>query len=119
MYKDLNGVFGTISTEAVERASKYLVFTGNDIVDYNSIIELQLLKSVVDQGISNDITKYNIPECYRVTEQLTINARSLQNFLSLRSDKSALWEIRQLAHSLYNALPEEHKYLFIDHIKPE
>ncbi|MCI7102706.1 MAG: FAD-dependent thymidylate synthase, partial [Campylobacter sp.] len=41
-------------------------------------------------------------------------ARSLQNFLSLRSSASALWEIRSLANALFAALPEEHKYLFKD-----
>lgn len=46
-------------------------------------------------------------------------ARSLQNFLSLRSDKSALWEIRQLATSLYKAIPSEHQYLFTHCMKEE
>jgi thymidylate synthase (FAD) len=45
--------------------------------------------------------------------------RSLQNLLSLRSDKAALWEIRQLAHALFNALPADHRYLFVDHLKEE
>ncbi|EOH7199259.1 FAD-dependent thymidylate synthase, partial [Campylobacter jejuni] len=43
---------------------------------------------------------------------LTINARSLQNFISLRSSKSALWEIRNLANALFEALPQEHKFIF-------
>jgi thymidylate synthase (FAD) len=43
--------------------------------------------------------------------------RSLQNFLSLRSDKSALWEIQKLAHAIYNELPLEHRYLFEASIK--
>lgn len=99
------------------RASRYLVFTEEPLVDEASIKALEQLRQVLIQGISNDKAKYCLPESYKVAEQLTINARSLQNLLSLRSDKSALWEIQELANSLFEALPEDHKYLFKDHIK--
>jgi len=94
------------------RASQYLVLTDVLSVDNASIYALENLRLVLLDGVPNDKAKYCLPEAYKVTEQLTINARSLQNFLSLRSDKSALWEIRQLATSLYEALPAEHQYLF-------
>lgn len=96
----------------VERAQKYLVLTGVEIVDKMSIKALENLRLVLNEGISNDKAKYCLPESYKTELTWTINARSLQNFLTLRSDKSALWEIQNLAHALYNALPEEHKYLF-------
>lgn len=96
----------------VERAQKYLVLIGVEIVDKMSIKALENLRLVLNEGISNDKAKYCLPESYKTELTWTINARSLQNFLTLRSDKSALWEIQNLAHALYNALPEEHKYLF-------
>jgi len=96
----------------VERASKYLVLTGVDMVDVMSVKALENLRLVLVEGISNDKAKYCLPESYKTELTWTINARSLQNFLTLRSDKSALWEIQNLAHALYDALPEEHKYLF-------
>ena len=40
MYKELHGRFGTILKEDVERASKYLHFTGDDKTDYTSIVIL-------------------------------------------------------------------------------
>ncbi|KFL33758.1 MULTISPECIES: FAD-dependent thymidylate synthase [unclassified Sulfurospirillum] len=95
-----------------ERASKYLVLTGVEMVDEMSIRALENLRLVLVQGISNDKAKYCLPESYKTELTWTVNARSLQNFLTLRSDKSALWEIQNLAHALYDALPEEHKYLF-------
>ncbi|KIM08950.1 MAG: FAD-dependent thymidylate synthase [Sulfurovum sp. FS06-10] len=95
-----------------ERASKYLVLTGHDMVDSMSIKALENLRLVLVEGISNDKAKYCLPESYKTELTWTINARSLQNFLTLRSDKSALWEIQNLAHALYDALPEEHQYLF-------
>ncbi len=96
----------------VKRAEKYLVLTGVEMVDKMSIKALENLRLVLVEGISNDKAKYCLPESYKTELTWTINARSLQNFLTLRSDKSALWEIQNLAHALYNALPEEHTYLF-------
>lgn len=95
-----------------ERAEKYLVLTGIEMVDEMSVKALENLRLVLKEGISNDKAKYCLPESYKTELTWTINARSLQNFLTLRSDKSALWEIQNLAHALYEALPEDHKYLF-------
>lgn len=102
---------------AKARATKYLVLTGEPNVDATTIVQLELLRRLVAAGISNDKVKYAMPEAYKVSDQLTINARSLQNFLSLRTDKSALWEIREVAYALYEALPGDHKYLFTDKVK--
>ncbi len=94
------------------RAEKYLVMTGVDLVDEMSIKALENLRLVLKEGISNDKAKYCLPESYKTELTWSINARSLQNFLTLRSDKSALWEIRELAYKVYKSIPDEHKYLF-------
>jgi thymidylate synthase (FAD) len=100
-----------------ERASKYLVMTDTDMVDEMSITALENLRLVLKSGISNDKAKYCLPESYKTELTWTVNARSLQNFIGLRSDKAALWEIRDLANILYQTLPKEHQYLFIDYLK--
>jgi thymidylate synthase (FAD) len=101
----------------LDRAEKYLVFTGDSFVDRASTWALDNLRRCLQQGVSNDKAKYCLPESYRTSLTWSINMRSLQNFLSLRSDKSALWEIRDLAHAIYNELPLEHRYLFEASIK--
>lgn len=101
-----------LTCEDVKRASKYIVLTGVEIVDKMSIKALENLRLVLVQNVSNDKAKYCIPECYKTELTWTINARSLQNFLLLRSDKAALWEIRDLAKNVYEALPSDHQYLF-------
>ncbi|BCD63158.1 thymidylate synthase (FAD) [Nitratiruptor sp. YY08-26] len=103
-------------TNDFEGASKYIVLTGNELVDSMSIKALNNLQKVLQEGVSNDIAKYCLPECYKTELTWTINARSLQNFLALRSSKSALWEIRKLAFAIFDALPEDHKYLFEEYI---
>ena len=105
------------ATDERERASKYLVMTGEDIVDEMSIKALENLRYVLSEGISNDRAKYCLPESYKTELTWSVNARSLQNFIFLRSDKAALWEIRELAHTLFDALPDDHKYLFEESLK--
>jgi len=95
-----------------KEAERFIVLTKNEDVNRASIMALNNLQALLKSGISNDIAKYALPESYKSELTWTINARSLQNFLELRSSKSALWEIRELAYSIYEALPNEHKYLF-------
>lgn len=104
-------------SDGYARASKYLVFTGNAKVDRMSILALDNLRDLVADGISNDQLKYAMPEAYKTSLIWSVNARSLQNFLSLRSNKAALWEIRNLAHAIYNQIPDDHKFLFEASVK--
>ena len=105
MIRELKGKFGIITEENVARASRYVHLTGDDLTDYTSIVQLELLRENVLTGKSNDISKYNVGESYRTQLTWTINMRSLQNFLSLRTDKKALPEIQHLAHLIYAQLP--------------
>jgi len=98
-------------------ASKFIVLTANEKVDTASIRALNALQAILKDGVSNDIAKYCLPESYCTELTWSINARSLQNFLSLRSDKSALWEIRALAKAIFKTLSDDVKYLFSDSIK--
>ena len=101
----------------VLRASKYLVWTYDLGVDFSSILALENLRLMLMDGVANDKAKYCLPESYKTELTWTINARSLQNFITLRSSKAALWEIRDLSKKLFDILPYEHKYLFNDCIK--
>ena len=92
--------------------SKYCVLTENHLVNAKIARQLVNLRSVIIDGVPNDIAKYCMPEAYKTSLVMTINARSLQNFLELRSSKHALWEIQLLAKAIYDAIPEEHKFLY-------
>ena len=96
------------------RANKYLVFTGVYQVDVASVKALESLRDLVASGIANDKVKYCMPECYRTELVWTINARSLMNFLALRSSPAALAEIRTLSTTLFEALPASHRFLYED-----
>jgi len=95
---------------------KFLVFTGIESVDKASCQALDNLQQILIDGVSNDRAKFCLPESYKTELTWTINARSLQNFIALRSTKAALWEIRDLANALYETLPTDHRYLFEQYI---
>lgn len=101
------------------RAGKFLVFTQNEAVDRASVQALENLRLLLQENISNDLVKFAMPESYKTELTWSINARSLQNFLHLRSSKSALWEIRNLARALFESLPNEHKFLFEECMEEE
>lgn len=98
------------------RAAKYVVLTDNYTVNCSIVLALDELREAVSSGIPNDIAKYCMPEAYKTSLVMSINARSLQNFLELRTSKHALKEIRNLAKALFEAVPEEHKFLFKEYI---
>lgn len=105
------------------RALKYCVFPKFEAFDKNEdrinetiIRGLENLRQIIKDGVPNDISKYCMPEAYKTSLVMSINARSLQNFLELRTSKHALKEIQELARALYEALPEEHKFLFKEYI---
>ena len=103
-----------------DRAAKFIVLTGDETVDNASIKALENLREILANTTKSlDIVKYCLPECYKTELTWSVNARSLQNFLSLRSSKSALWEIRNLSLKLYESLPQEHKFIFEDHVNQE
>ena len=96
-----------------ERAARFIVLTGDETVDNASVKALENLREILASTTKSlDIVKYCLPECYKTELTWSVNARSLQNFLSLRSSKSALWEIRNLSLKLYESLPQEHKFIF-------
>ena len=76
------------------------------------ISSLEELRSIIAEGIPNDVAKYCMPEAYKTSLVMTINARALQNFLTLRSSKHALKEIQELARNMFEVLPSDHKFLF-------
>lgn len=104
--------FSPFNVENLKRAQEFLVLTHNEAVDKASVKALENLRLLLQENISNDLVKFAMPESYKTELTWSINARSLQNFLSLRSSKSALWEIRNLAFALFESLPEEHKFIF-------
>lgn len=99
-------------TEYWDRAKQFIVLTEDAAVNKSMLMALENLRRLKARKISNDTAKFAIPDAYKTKLTWSINARSLQNFLFLRTAPAAMWEIRILAYNIYEALPEDHKYLF-------
>jgi len=99
------------------RAKKFIVFTNDGLVDNNSIEQLENLRQIVQTGKSNDVIKYNVPECFRTKLQIKMNMRTFLNFYKLRTDKSAHFEISQLANLMYETLDFELQEIVDEYFK--
>ncbi|RUT50971.1 FAD-dependent thymidylate synthase [Campylobacter fetus] len=110
--KELNSIDLDTTENWEDLASKYIKLK-EDIKEYQ-IQQFKLLVKAVHKCKSNDIAKYCMPESYLTSLSWSINARSLQNFLNLRTSKAALEEIRELAYAVYGELPKSHKFVFKD-----
>ena len=67
----------------------------------------------------NDELKYYLPEFWPTNLILTSNVRELRHILDLRTAPAALKEFRDLARAMYEAVPDEYKYLLKDCVHEE
>ena len=68
---------------------------------------------------SNDELKYYLPELWPTNLILTTNIRELRHILNLRTTPAALKEFRDLGHALFEAVPEQFRYLLADCVHEE
>ena len=76
-------------------------------------------KGDVIGNISNDDLKYYLPEFWPTNLILTSNIRELRHILNLRTAHNALNEFQILAHSLFDVVPDDFKYLLQDCVHEE
>lgn len=105
--------------DSLIRAEKYLVTSNESYVTQAALLALENVRHGTSMDIPNDQLKYCLPESFKTSLVWTINARSLRNFLSLRLDKRAHWEIRELANRIQDLIPEDHKILFENMQSPD
>ena len=67
----------------------------------------------------NDELKYYLPEFWPTNLILTSNIRELRHIMDLRTAPAALKEFRDLARAMYEAVPEQFKYLLKDCVHDE
>ena len=102
------------SKESIKRAQKYVVMTGDGELDMLLVLQLENTRKAVASGASNDLVKYLLPEAYKTKLQWQSDLRNFKHFLTLRLDKEALWEMRDLAQAMYQALPLTYRALLRD-----
>ena len=115
----------TSRNDGEQRAKEYLVFPCRSHFEDESehkafigmmVLQLEFLREAISDGVKRDVAKYLVPDSYKTNITWTINARSLQNFLALRTSQYAHFEIRELANQVFQNMPHEYKYLFTDFV---
>lgn len=95
-----------------DRSAKYINFINVEEIDLASITALENLRKLVASGkYKNDFTKYALPECYRLELYWSVNLRSLLNFLDLREDNRAHFEIHETATKVRELIPKEFQFI--------
>ncbi len=67
-----------------------------------------------DMGVPKEDARFVLPNACTTTIIVTMNARSLRNFLRVRLERHAQWEIRQLAQEMFDLVNEVAPPLFED-----
>lgn len=73
---------------------------------------MSFLNNILYDDLKNDDLKYYLPESWKTNLVMSINIRSLLNFLYFRDDAKAHFEIRELAQKMKELIPNEYKILF-------
>ncbi len=109
----------SLSVESTRHTlKKYLNEPGGRMKLYSMIpvkfhVALQdfLVTAEGNPDLPNDELKYYLPEFFPTNLVLTNNVRELRHILNLRTAPAALKEFRDLARAMYEAVPEQYKYL--------
>ena len=97
--------------KTIKDVDKYFVFSPNIPIEFQreeAYKRVMVLKQLKD-NYGNDDLKYLLPENLKTELVMSMNCRELRHFLKLRLDRRAHFEIRELAKSIYNVLPDNHK----------
>ena len=85
----------------------------------NKIMQVFLGCAWSNPDMPNDELKYFLPEFWPMHLIMSVNVRALRDILDLRTSPAALKEFRVLCHELFNAVPDEFKYLLKDCVHEE
>jgi thymidylate synthase (FAD) len=85
----------------------------NDLAYYDALQDsFDRYKHLLSQGVAKEMARMILPVSLYTEFYWTINARSLMNFLSLRTGEDAQWEIRQYAQSVEHFFMEKMPYTY-------
>ncbi len=88
--------------------------TGDPEVDLQLSKWQTTIEDMVALGKKNDIVSLMLPQAYQYRWVAQFNARSLQNFLQLRTARGAHYHIKVVAMAIWDAIPQDQKFLFED-----
>ena len=86
---------GVMIYEGVEQWNKAIT----DVYEHAMLFAYHTYEDLIDQGVANEQARMVLPLSTYTSYYFTVNARSLMNFLGLRSGSDAQWEIQEFARA--------------------
>ena len=88
----------------------------NILYQYHSFMaEVQkFYNKLINAGLKREDARYVLPNACCTSIYVTMNFREFRNFIKLRSDKHAQWEIRELSDMILSILYEKFPIIFED-----
>lgn len=71
------------------------------VVKHYLLTSCRLYSSLIKAGVPAEDARYFLPQALTTNIVVTMNVRSLRNFLSLRLSEDAAWEIREVASKMF------------------
>ena len=87
--------------------------------EYSEYMFVLWSKLQAKPDVPNNELKYYLPEFWPTNLVLMVNIRELRHILNLRTAPAALKEFRCLGHALFDAVPEQFRYLLLDCVHEE
>ena len=82
------------------------------LMNYTQYVYEQLVKA----GIPKEDARFILPNACTTSLIVSMNPRAFRNFLKLRLDTHAQWEIRDMAKLMLDSLPDDHRFMYQDFI---
>lgn len=85
-----------------------------DILFCESILKAkQAYKQLLEMGVKKEDARFVLPEATETSMYVVGNLQAWKDFIKLRADKHAQWEIRQVAKKVNNLLHEKCPNIFV------
>jgi thymidylate synthase (FAD) len=88
---------GAYTFEPVSEESKLFA---QALIYTNGETAFSRYEAMIEEGIAKEVARMVLPMNIYTQYYWSVNARSLMNFVSLRNDEHALWEIREFAKAV-------------------
>lgn len=101
--------------EDIEAMANFLYETGHEFVDRMNMAALWNIRIYYysTNKTENDIAKIMLPEAFMSEGIYTINARAFIHLYNLRSSEKVHQPFKELVIKMFDEIPEEHKFIFI------
>ena len=119
MVRHRHASFCVMSERYVDVSKMDFVYPYEILAQYQGLVEYvndakRIYKEMLKHGIEREDARFLLPQGISTNLCVNMNFRALRNFLKLRLDKNAQWEIRKVAMEILDICTEKWPWLVED-----